>query len=143
MYIGVFGQRFPPLKSFVALVTLEWLLPSVNHHVLLQVTNLSTCKVALVTLVGLFTCMVPHHMNFQINGLGTGVLACCAHIRLFSRMGQFMLLYSTFPTFLNSHWLQINRFSPVCLKMCFLRILDVDVLNSHWLQIKGFSPVCL
>ena len=52
--------------SFVAMVALERLLPSVRHHVALQVTRSSTGEVALVTLLWLFSCMVPHHMDFHI-----------------------------------------------------------------------------
>ena len=87
----MFCQLIFPVVSFAALVALERLLPSVCHHVLLQSTR-SASEVALVTLVWLFSCMVPHHVSFQIISLNAGILAHCAPVRFFTRVGSFVLL---------------------------------------------------
>ena len=55
--------------SFAALVALERLLPSVGPHVALQLKRRSASEVALVTLVWLFSRMLPHHVNFQLTSL--------------------------------------------------------------------------
>ena len=79
-------------KSFAASVALERLLPSVRPHVLLQVTRRSASVVALVTLVWLFSRVLPHHVNFQMNRMNAGKLAHCASVRLFPGVGPFVLL---------------------------------------------------
>ena len=78
--------------SFAALVALERPLPSVCHHVTLQITSCSADVVALVTLVWLFSCVIPHHVPFQITSLNAGILAHFASVRLFSRVGPFVIL---------------------------------------------------
>ena len=80
------------LKSinFAAFVALERLLPCVRYHVLLQVTRRSASVVALVTLVWLFTCVLAHHVAFQITSCNAGKLAHCASVRLFPRVGPFV-----------------------------------------------------
>ena len=80
---------------FAALVAPERLFPSVPDHVALQMTRRSTGKVALVTLVWLFSCMLPHHVNFQITNCNARKLAPCASVRLFSRVGSFVILQTT------------------------------------------------
>ena len=81
--------------SFAAFVALERLFPSVRYHVLLQLTRRSASEVALVTIVWLFPCMLPHHVNFQIMSCNAGKLTPCAPVRLFSRVGPFVLLQIT------------------------------------------------
>ena len=78
--------------SIATFVTIERLIPSVCYHVALQMTKRGTSVVALVTLEGLFSCMLPHHVNFQITSLNAGILAHCASVRLFPRVGSFVLL---------------------------------------------------
>ena len=78
--------------SFSALVALERLLPSVGRHVALQTTGSSASVVALVTLVWLFSCVLPHHVIFQLISSYAGKLAHCAPVRLFPRVGPFVLL---------------------------------------------------
>ena len=78
--------------SFAALVTLEKLFPSVRLHVVLQLKRRSASEVALVTLVWLFSRMVPHHVNFQLICGNAGKLAHCASERLFPRVGPFVVL---------------------------------------------------
>ena len=78
--------------SFAASVALERLFASVRLYVALQVTRRSASKVALVALEWLFSCVVPHHVIFQISSCNTGKLAHCASVRLFSRVGSFVLL---------------------------------------------------
>ena len=78
--------------SFAASVALERLLPSVRLHVLLQITRRSASVVALVTLEWPFSCVLPHHVPFQITILNAGKLTQCASVRLFSGVGPFVLL---------------------------------------------------
>ena len=92
MKLGMFCELAFSAISFAALVALERLLPSVRPHVLLQVTRRSASVVALVTLVWLFSCVLPHHVNFQIASFNTGIIAHCASVRLFPRVGPFVML---------------------------------------------------
>ena len=92
MKLGMFCEVLFVFVSFAALVALERFLPSVRYHVLLQVTRRGTSEVALVTLVWLFSCVLPHHVNFQFKSCNAGKLAHCASVRLFSRVGPFVLL---------------------------------------------------
>ena len=78
--------------SFAALVALERLFSGVRSHVALQVRRCSESVVTLVTLVWLFSCMVPHHVLFQLTGRNAGILTYCASVRLFPRVGPFVLL---------------------------------------------------
>ena len=77
-------------EGLAALVALEKLLPSVRPHVALQLIRRSTSVVALVTLVWLFSGMVPHHVCFQIVSHNAGILAHCASVRLFPGVGPFV-----------------------------------------------------
>ena len=88
----MFCEVFFVFVSFVAFGAPERLLPSVRSHVPLQSIRRSASVVALVTLVWLFSCVLPHHVNFQVTSLNTGKLAHCASVRLFSRVGPFVLL---------------------------------------------------
>ena len=88
----MFCERILLRVSFVALVALERLLPSVRSHVALQVKRRGASEVALVTLVWLFSCVLTHHVNFQLTSLNAGKLAHCASVRLFPRVGSFVLL---------------------------------------------------
>ena len=80
------------LVSFAAFVAPEGLFPTVRPHVLLQITRRDTSVVALVTLEWLFSCMFPHHVLLQFTSLNAGKLAHCASVRLFPRVGPFVLL---------------------------------------------------
>ena len=46
----------------------------------------------MTTLEWLFSCVLPHHVFFQFTSCNTGELAHCASVRLFSRVGSFVLL---------------------------------------------------
>ena len=92
MKLGMFCEILFVFVSFVALVALERLFSSVGYHVLLQVTRRGANVVALVTLVRLFSCVLHHHVNFQLTSCNAGKLAHCAYVRLFSRVGSFVLL---------------------------------------------------
>ena len=61
--------------SFAALVAPEGLFPSVHYHVGLQMAACNAGVVALVTLVRLFSCMVPHHVLFFNTCRDAGKLA--------------------------------------------------------------------
>ena len=63
------------LVSLAALVALEWSLPRVRPHVLLQSTRSSASIVALVTFERLLSCVLHHHVNFQINSLNARIIA--------------------------------------------------------------------
>ena len=79
--------------SFAALVALERPLSSVRYHVALQLIRRNACVVALVTLVWLFSGMLPHHVIFQLARSNAGIFAHCASVRLFPRVGPFVLLH--------------------------------------------------
>ena len=59
------------LVSFVALVAFERPLPSVCHHVFLQLTRRNTGEVALVALEWLFSCVLSHLVLFQMASCNT------------------------------------------------------------------------
>ena len=50
-----------------------------RSHVLLQVTRRTAIEDALVFLIWLFSCMLPHHVNFQF--ISTQKLTNCASVR--------------------------------------------------------------
>ena len=60
----MFCEIFLLSISFTASVALERPLPSVRHHVLLQMTRRSATIIALVTLVWLFSCVLSRHVLF-------------------------------------------------------------------------------
>ena len=66
-----------------------------RFHVALQMIGCSAGEAALVTLVWLFPCMVSHHVNFQIISANAGILAYCASVRLFARVGHFVGIQTT------------------------------------------------
>ena len=77
VYSGMFCERRLFLVSLVALVALERLFPAVHHHVALQLNRRDASVVALVTFVWLFSCMLPHHVIFQMTSSNAGKLAHC------------------------------------------------------------------
>ena len=87
MKLGMFCEILFVFVSFVACGAPEILLPSVSYHVALQITRRGASVVALVTLVWLFSCVVPHHVNSQLTSLNTGKIAHSASVRLFPRVG--------------------------------------------------------
>ena len=88
----MFRQLVFPCESFATFVALERSLPRVRSNVLLQITRRSASIVALVALERLLSCVVPHHVIFQMTTCNAGKLARCASVRLFPRMGSFVLL---------------------------------------------------
>ena len=78
--------------SFATSVALERLQARVRHHVTTQLTRRSGSVVALVTLERLFSCVDPHYVHFQITSCNAGILASCASVRLFPRVGSFVIL---------------------------------------------------
>ena len=91
VYSRMFCEMALSLVSFVALVALERPFPSMCLHVALQLTRTGTHVIALVTLVWLFSCVLPHHVIFQMASFYAGILTHCASVRLFSRVGPFVL----------------------------------------------------
>ena len=73
-------------ESFIALVALEESLPSVRLHVPLQITSCKASVVALVTFERLFSCVLPHHVNFQLRSCNARKIARCAPVGLFTRV---------------------------------------------------------
>ena len=80
------------LVSFAASVALEGLIHGVRLHVALQLTIQSANAIALVALQLLFSCMHPHHVDFQVTGCNVGILAHCAYVRLPPIRGPFVSL---------------------------------------------------
>ena len=80
MHFDMLYERSLVGISLVALVALEWSLPSVLPHVLLQITRRSASIVALVTFERLFSCVLPHCVAFQITGCNARILAQCASL---------------------------------------------------------------
>ena len=76
--------------NFVAFVAHERPLSSVRPHMALQVIRSSANVVALVTIVWVFSCVLPHHVIFQTTSCNAGKLAHCASVRLFLRVGPFV-----------------------------------------------------
>ena len=73
-------------ESFNPLVALEWSFPSVRSHVLLQMTGFGASVVALVTFERLFSCMLPHCVNFQIS---------CCYARIHALICIYMALHES------------------------------------------------
>ena len=92
MFFRMLSKSTSVRVSFVALVALERLLPSVCYRVVLQMTRRNASVVALVTLLWLFSCVLHHHVNFKISSCNAGKLAHCASVKLFSRVGSFVLV---------------------------------------------------
>ena len=78
--------------SLVALVALKRPLSGVYPHVALQITRRRASVVALVTLVWFISCVLTHHVHFQITSCKAGILTHRATVRLFPRVGPFVLL---------------------------------------------------
>ena len=91
LYHVNFGM-FCEIRLSLAFVAPERLFPSVRPHVAPQITRRSAGEVALVTLEWLFSCVLPHHVIFQMTRCYAGKLAHCASVRLFPRVGPFVLL---------------------------------------------------
>ena len=75
MNFDMFYKIFLLLVGFAALVALEWSLPRVRPHVLLQITRRSASIVALVTFERLLSCVHPHHVSFQLRSCNARKIA--------------------------------------------------------------------
>ena len=73
-------------ERFVTLVALEWFFPSVLPHVLLQLARSNASIVALVAFERLLSCVLSHHVNFQLRSCNARKRACCASVWLFTRV---------------------------------------------------------
>ena len=89
---GMLGEQGLFCVTFTAFVALERLEARVRPNVLLQVTRGSASEVALVTLEWLFSSVHTHHVNFQFTRCNAEKLTHCASVRLFPRMGSFVIL---------------------------------------------------
>ena len=127
------GHRMPcevnfPFESFITLVALEKLFPSVCPHVSLQGRWLSASIVALVTLVRFFFCMLPR-VEFQFKHCIAWKIAYCATMLLFTRVRPFVSVQGIWLScFVCTHWLQWKVFSPKCALLCFFKLLYCAVL---------------
>ena len=86
MNFVMFSKILLMFVGFAALVALEWSLPRVRPHVVLQITRSSASIVALVTFERLLSRVRHHHMNFQITSLNARIIARCAPVWLFTRV---------------------------------------------------------
>ena len=86
MSIEMFCEVIFSFESFLALVALEWPLPSVFPRVFLQVTRCRGSVVALLTFEWPFSRMQTHNVNFQGTSCDARILAQCASVWLFSRV---------------------------------------------------------
>ena len=71
-----------PLRfvSFLALVALEWFIHHVRSHVGFQMARFRGSKVALVTFERPLSCVLLHHVIFQIASCNARILAPCASL---------------------------------------------------------------
>ena len=79
-------------KRFIASVALERFLTTVLPHVFLQITRRSASVVALIAFERLFSCVHPHHVEFQNTSCDARILACCTSVWLFTRVHPLVLL---------------------------------------------------
>ena len=86
MYFKMFCKTTLIGIQLAAFVALEWSLTSVRPLVTLQITRLSGCIVALVTLERLLFCMLSHYVEFQLTSCDARILARCASLWLFTRV---------------------------------------------------------
>ena len=80
----MFCKIFLSGVNLAALIALEWSLPSVHPRMPLQITRLSGCIVALVTLERFLLCMLPRYMEFQLASSDARILARGASLWLFT-----------------------------------------------------------
>ena len=90
--IDMFYKILLLFVSFVALVAVEWPLHGMRPHVALQITSCSASIVALDTFERLLSCVLPHHVNFQITSLDARIIAKSAPVWLFTRVRLFVRL---------------------------------------------------
>ena len=86
MHFDVLLQRSLVFVSFAAVVALEWSFPSVFPLVALQSIRSSTGVAALVTFEWLLSCVLSHHVKFQISSCDARIIARCASLWLFTRV---------------------------------------------------------
>ena len=111
--------------SLAALVALEWSLPRVLPHVLLQITRSSASIVALLTFERFLSCVHPHNVNFQITSCDTRILAWCASVWLFTRVRLLVRLQGT--------WLCCFMFTLIAIIQIFPSVfLDVP-FEAGWI----------
>ena len=79
-------------ERFITAVALEWFFPTVLPHVFLQITRRSASVVALIAFERLFSCVHPHHVEFQNTSCDARILACCTSVWLFTRVRLLVLL---------------------------------------------------
>ena len=75
-----------PFVSFLALVALEWSRHHVRSHVGFQIARFDGSKIALVTFERPLSCVLLHHVNFQLTSCNARILAHCASLWLFARV---------------------------------------------------------
>ena len=78
--------------SFLALVALEWSRHHVRSRVGFQIARLDASKVALVTFERPLSCVLLHHVIFQMTSCNARKLAHCASLWLFTRVCLLVLL---------------------------------------------------
>ena len=78
--------------SFLALVALEWSRHHVRSRVGFQMARLGGCVVALITFERPFSCVLPHHVKFQVTSCDARKLARCASLWFFTRVRRLVPL---------------------------------------------------
>ena len=86
MHFDVLLQRSLVFVSFAAVVALEWSFPSVFPLVALQSIRSSTGVAALVTFEWLLSCVLSHHVKFQVTSSIARIIARCARVCFFTRV---------------------------------------------------------
>ena len=122
-----------------ALVTLEWLLSSMCHHVPFHVARRHVNITTPVTLLWLFSCVLNPHVLFQVACCDAGKLANCATVKFFSRVHTFVPFQSSWPTRWIFTFIALIRFLPSVVQN--MRS-EITIVVAHiQCTCNSFSPV--
>ena len=109
-----------PSERFITLVALEWFFPSVLPRVFLQITRSNASIAALVTFERLFSCVHPHHVNFQFTRSNARIFAAFASVWPFTRVRLVVpLQLACFCCFIFTLIAVVQIVPGVPLDMCF------------------------
>ena len=129
-------------ERFITSVALEWFFPSVLLHVFLQMIRSSAGVAALVTLVRLFSCVLPHHVESQFTSSDARKFACCASLWLFTRVRHIVLLQvACFCCFVFTLIALVLFFPNVLLYMNFEIGSNIARKVALWATVRFFPRV--
>ena len=94
VYTTMFCQATFMFESFVTIIALESLLLGVGYFVALQMTSWNKTVRALVTLVWFFSSVCSPHVDCQIASLYAWKVTLWTFVRLYPRVGHFVLPHS-------------------------------------------------